>query len=517
MTPRTIAELLKAHGEREFLVTDGGSYSFAEIHDLALRFATLLRKNGVSQGDHVALLAGNSAAYIVAWFGAALAGNVTATLNNMLLADGMRYTIDQSESVVIVGDRAWIDENYHHLDDRQKDLPLIVIENEADFFAMLRENEPGEETMLPATSPLAILYTSGTTGLPKGVMNSQIAYWRSGSEAAKLMELTPDDRVMVVLPMFHVNPQMMGTMSCLCSGATMILRPKFSASAFFSDAERFGATAFTYVGTILSILVNRHRGEQRNHTMRLGFGGGAPREVWKAVEERFGILVFEAFGMTELGGWTSANSRTVRRFGSCGKVRGDIEIRVVDENDVEVPPGVQGEIVGRPIQPGAILSGYWNKPDKMVESCSNLWFHSGDRGEYDADGYLYYHGRIKELIRRGGEMVSPIEVESSLIQMEGISDCAIVGVPDPVMDEEIKAVVVPQDTVSTDRIIAYLAERFPRYMLPRYVEFVEQIPKTANEKVRRELLKSIEAPVIDLGARSSERRGSAATDRKAAS
>ncbi|WP_346915733.1 AMP-binding protein [uncultured Roseibium sp.] len=505
MTPRTISELLREHGDREFLVTDGGRYTFAEVHDLARRFSTLLREKGIQKGDHVAILAGNSAAYVVAWFGSALAGCVTATLNNMLLAEGMRYTIDQSESRILICDRAWIDTSHKHLDKRQKDLPLVAIESEAAFFDMLRTYAPGEETMLPITEPLAILYTSGTTGLPKGVMNSQATYYRSGAQAVRLLELTPDDNVMVVLPMFHVNPQMMGTMSCLVSGATMVLRPRFSASAFFEDAERFGATGCTFVGTILSILVNRHRGDQKNHKMRFCFGGGAPREVWKVVEDRFGIMVYEAYGMTELGGWTSCNSRTVRRFGSCGKVRDDIELIVVNEHDEPVPPGVNGEIIGRPRVPNAVLSGYWNKPDKMVESCSNLWFHSGDLGSYDEDGFLYYHGRIKELIRRGGENISPIEIESSLIQMDGIADCAIAGVPDPVMDEEIKAVVVRKDDISPEDIIAYLSERFPRYMLPRYLEFVDSIPKTANEKVRRELIKTIEPPVIDLGAKSIDR------------
>lgn len=516
MAPESISTLLARHGDREYLVTDGGRYTFAEVHDLARRCATLLRAHGAQKGDHVAILAGNSAAYVVAWFGAALAGCVAATLNNQLLADGMRYTIDQSEAKVLIGDRAWIDANFDALDARQKALPLVAIESETAFFDSLRALEPGEEDMLPMTAPLAILYTSGTTGLPKGVMNSQIAYWRSGAQAARLLELTPEDNVMVVLPMFHVNPQMMGTMSCLVAGATMVLRPRFSASAFFDDARRFDATGCTYVGTILSILVNRFRDAQTDHRMRFGFGGGAPREVWKAVEDRFGILVYEAFGMTELGGWTSCNSRTVRRFGSCGKVRDDIELIVVDEHDIPVPPGQHGEIVGRPRVPGAVLSGYWNKPDKMVESCANLWFHSGDRGSYDADGFLYYHGRIKELIRRGGENISPIEIESSLIQMEGVHDCAIVGVPDPVMDEEIKAVVVRRDPIEPADIIAFLSERFPRWMLPRYVEFADAIPKTANEKVRRELIKSLDAPVIDLGAKSADRGKAPSPERRTA-
>ncbi|WP_306154230.1 class I adenylate-forming enzyme family protein [Roseovarius sp. MMSF_3281] len=499
MNPSSISELLAQNGDREFLVTEEGSYTYAEIHELSRRFATLLRKHGVQQKDHIAILAGNHASFIVSWFGAALAGAIAATLNNQLLAEGLRYTISQSDSRLIVGDREWIESSYHDLNEEQKLLPLIKIESEASFFEMLLDYEPGEETMLPMTEPLAILYTSGTTGLPKGVMNSQIAYWRSGWQAAKLLELTPEDRLMVFLPMFHVNPQMMGTMSCMCAGATMLLRPKFSASKFFEDAERLGATGCTYVGTILSILVNRYKDEQKNHGIRFCFGAGAPTGVWRTVEERFGIQVLEVYGMTELGGWTSSNSRNESRFGSCGKVREDIELKVQDEDGVEVPVGVNGEIVGRPIEPYSILSGYWNKPDKMVESCNNLWFHSGDRGHFDEDGFLYYQGRIKELIRRGGEMFSPIELEASLIHMNGVLDCAFVGVPDPIMDEEIKAVVVANSEITPQMIVDFLKGQFPKYMMPRYIELVREIPKTANEKIQRERLKSVEFPVVDLG------------------
>jgi crotonobetaine/carnitine-CoA ligase len=498
MSGGLIPDLLARHGAATFLLTDDGTYSFAEIGDRARRFAGRLRAHGIAKGDHVALLAGNHAAYVVAWFGTAIAGAVLVALNNQLIADGLRYSIAQSASRLIVADREWIDRAGFHLAVEQRALPMIVIEDEAGFIAGLDADAPLEPEDVAPSDIATILYTSGTTGLPKGVMNSHAAYAATGAATARLLELDASDRLMVVLPMFHVNPQMFGIMGALDSGASVALRPRFSAGSFFEEARRYGATGCTYVGTILAILAQRHPGNVRDHGMRFCFGGGAPADIWRAVEERFGMRVHEAYGMTELGGWTSANGVALRRFGSAGRVRDDIEVRIVDGADREVAMGCKGEIVGRPRSPDVILAGYWNKPEIFVSATRNLWFHSGDLGAVDADGYLYFHGRLKELIRRGGEMVSPIEVETRLLGMPGVIDCAIVGVPDPIMDEEIKAVVVAQGEIAPPDVRIWLAGHFPAYMLPRYVEFVASIPKTETQKVQRNRLTSLVPPVIDL-------------------
>ncbi len=501
MSAFRLSEVLRAHADQPFLVTDGGTYTYGEIADLALHACSRLQALGVGKGDRVAILAGNSAAYVVAWFGISMCGAIAATLNNQLVSEGLRYTLTQSGSRAIVADTAWIEHGRSHLSEELRRLPVIAYDNEQDFFEELRRHPAGDEQPLRRADPSTILYTSGTTGLPKGVVNSYAAYFASGEAAVRRLGMTRDDRLLVYLPMFHVNPQMMGVMTTLAAGATMILRPRFSATTFFSDAKRFGATGCTFVGTILSILVNRYPTEQKDHAMRFCFGGGAPQSVWKAVEARFGITVHEGYGMTELGGFTSVNSREAHKFGSCGLPREDIELRVVDENDVEVPRGVKGELVARPRQPGVIISGYWNQPDKFVESCRNLWFHSGDLGSMDQDGFVYYHGRLKELIRRGGENVSPIEVETRLMSLDGVRDCAIVGVPDPIMEEEIKAVVVAERAIDPRAIADFLRAHFPSHMVPRYVEFVDRIPKTSSEKVQRNLLKDLGPSVVDLSVR----------------
>ena len=291
------------------------------------------------------------------------------------------------------------------------------------------------------------------------------------------LRITPQDRVLVFLPLFHVNPQMYGVMSVLTAGAALLLLPRFSASSFFDDAIRLRATGCTSWGTVLSILVARHEGERRDHGLRFFFGGGAPKAVWQAVEERFGIQVHEAYGMTEVGGWTTANTVDEHRFGSCGKTRPDLELRIVDADDLPVPPGQPGEIVVRPRDPDTILLGYYRKPEQMLESCRNLWFHSGDLGSLDEDGFMYYLGRKKELIRKSGEMISPVEIETVLRRMGAVADCAVVAVPDPVTGDEIKAVIVAQGDIDAVAVHTFLSDKLARFMLPRYIESSTPFPR----------------------------------------
>ena len=497
-----ITDLLRTHAlerpEAPFIVTAERTYSFGEIELASRRLATRLEALGVGCGDHVALLAGNGAAFLLAWFAISLRGAVAVTLNTQLIGDGLRYSIDQSDARVIVADREWVTSRAAQLDARQAALPHLVIDGDAGLLAALAELDPALPVEVPAHAPCTIMYTSGTTGLPKGVMNCHNAYVATGRATMRALRITSADRLMVFLPLFHVNPQMYAVMSALVSGAALILLPRFSAATFFDDAIRFGATGGTFVGTVLSILVTRHAGERRDHGLRFLFGGGAPNPVWREVEERFGIRVHEAYGMTEVGGWSCANTVDDFRFGSCGKPRTDLEVRVVDADDRPLAAGMPGEIVVRPRDPDTILMGYYRKPEQMLDACRNLWFHSGDLGSFDEDGFLFYHGRMKELIRRAGEMISPVEIETALRRMPAVADCAAVGVPDPVTGDEIKVVLVTEDDVTPAAVLAFLSERVARFMLPRYVEFVDAIPKTETEKIQRNKMLHLDARVHDL-------------------
>jgi carnitine-CoA ligase len=482
---------------RPFLVLEDRTYSFHEIYDAALRFTALLQSLGARPGQHVALIAQNSAAYIVAWFGINAAGCVAVTLNTQILGEGLRHSLSHSDASILVADAGWFQAKPEI--GALADLPRVALDSDADLMSRLRQYERAEPVVVSDSSACTLIYTSGTTGLPKGVINSHACYMAVGRETAAMVELDSDDRCMVVLPLFHANPQMYAVMSALVVGSALIIRPKFSASNFFEDARRFAATGFTFVGGVLAILATRHRTPDRDHALRFCLGGGAPLQVWQDVEERFGVKVHELYGMTEIGGWVTANRVVDRRVGSCGRTRGDMEVRIVDENDRELPPGEVGEIVVRPSQPEVILSGYYKQPDKMVEATRNLWFHTGDQGYFDADGYLYFRGRIKELIRRGGEMISPVEIEEVLRRLSGVLDCAAVGVDDPILEQEIKVVVVKaHPALSPAEITRHLAQHLPPFMQPRYVQFMERLPKTETEKVQRHKMAQLGAGVIDL-------------------
>ncbi|AVO44598.1 class I adenylate-forming enzyme family protein [Phreatobacter cathodiphilus] len=502
-----ITDLLARHAEehpdRTFVVTDGAEWSFGAVDAAARRFGAMLQARGVAPGDHVALIAGNSAGFLVAWFGINLAGAVAVTVNIQLVGDGLAYVVAQSEAKLIVADRAFLSGQGAVGQGAFHGIPLIELAADTDLMA----GSDGAElrpVRLPPLAPATMMYTSGTTGLPKGVVNSHAAYEAAGAEIVAALGFSPQDRCMVVLPLFHANPQMYAVMSALQVGYALVLREKFSATSFFADARRFRATCFTYVGTILSILVARHD-EDRDHALRFCTGGGAPEKVWREVEQRFGVKVRELYGMTEIGGFVSLNTEGATRIGSCGRLRPDMDVRIVDAEDEELPADAQGEIVVRPRKPGVILSGYWRQPDKMVEASRNLWFHTGDRGHIDADGYLHFHGRIKELIRRGGEMVSPVEVETVLRKMPGVADCAVVGIDDAVLGQEIKVLVVPDAApLAPADVLAFLDGRVPSFMIPRYVEFAASVPKTETEKVQRHKIAYVDARVHDMA--SAERR-----------
>jgi len=499
-----ITDLLVEHArsrpDAAFLRTDGGSYSFGQILPAVQRLAHRLQRHGVARGDHVALLAGNGVPYVVAMLAANWLGAVTVALNNELVADGLCYTLAQSDSRLLVADARWVRDKRHHLDEALKRLPMLVLPDEAELFASLQEEPEASCGRVAGSATCTILYTSGTTGLPKGVVNSHDCYLAVGKDTSDALQLTGEDRIMVFLPLFHTNPQMYALMSALTTGCSLILRERFSVTTFFDDARRFGATGFTFVGTVMSILVIRHPDPVTDHGLRFAIGGGTPVKVWEAAHARFGFRIHELYGMTEIGGWVSCNTLEHYRLGSCGRMRASMDVRIFDENDMEVPPDVPGEIVVRPLRPNVILSGYYRKPEALVECSRNFWFHTGDRGSIDAEGFLYFHGRAKELIRRGGEMISPVEIETHLRLMPGVADCAVVGVDDPVMGEEIKVVVVMETPVPPSTVVRHLTSLVPKYMLPRFVEFIDRIPKTETEKVQRNKLQYVRAGVHDLKA-----------------
>lgn len=489
---------MSTRGAATAVVSDDCALTWRELCDLSLRASTLWRGHGLGKGDRVALLCGNRPAFLVAWFGLANIGAITVSLNTGLVGEGLRYSITQSDARLVLVDQALYDAKRADIDGALSGCKLVVFDGEDDLFAQAGALAPDIPYDGCGSDPLTIIYTSGTTGLPKGVLNCHEAYLASGRWMSDFLKITADDRIMVFLPLFHTNPQMYAVMSALEVGCTLVLRPKFSVSSFFDDARRFGCTMFTYVGTVLAMLTSRIMEPDVDHKLTRCVGGGCPPEVWHAMQDRFGIVPHELYGMTEVGGWVTGNSAAHYRFGSCGRPRPDVEVEVFDDEDRPVPPGTSGEIVVRPKEPYTLLLGYWGNPEATWASSRNFWFHTGDAGMKDDDGFLYFLGRLKEIIRRGGENISPFELETALLAHPDIEDAAVVGVSDPIFGEEIKAVIVARQAFDPHDVRVFLDGRVPAFMLPRYVQFVSAIPKTETEKIQRRQLQDDTAGVVDL-------------------
>ena len=476
-----------------FVLFEDAVYSFGQMADIACRGAPWLAGQGVQPGDHVVVAVSNRPLFLFYWLALAARGAVAVPIAHDSFGDALRYTVQQSESRFVLTEAA---EHQRLLGElAASGTPVLSFESEEAFVAATRACEPVVPERPQPHTPIAILYTSGTTGQPKGAMIPAASYRAIGQKIVDAIGITPADRILTFLPLHHANPQMYAVMSALTVGCSIALAPRFSASRFLEQARRYQATGFTYVGTVLSILA-KEIAEDSPSSLKWCVGGGAPRAVWEEVAARLHVQVHELYGMTETGGMVTINTREQYRFGSVGAVRDDFDVVLVDDQDRIITSGV-GEIVVRPRQPFVMTTGYYNKPAETVGASANFWFHTGDLGRFDGEGFLFFEGRKKELIRRAGEMISPVTIELAALKHPAIADCAAVGVPDPILEEDIKLVVVQRSDVQPEEIVAFLREALPRHMVPRYVQFAGEIPKTPTQKVKRFALAKLPLPVHD--------------------
>jgi crotonobetaine/carnitine-CoA ligase len=478
--------------DKTYIVQSGRTLSYEEVTKQACQVAHRLVESGIKKGDHVALMLPNSPEYVILWFGLAMAGAVTVTPNTLLKGDSLAYILTQSDSKLLIMApefEAQVEEA------GVGSLPRITFSSEG--FSKWLGNASGSrpDVVVKGGDPFILTYTSGTTGMPKGVLNSHNAYIAGGSDLARYTQLTAEDRIYTFLPLYHANPQIYCILGSLSVNASVAIGERFSASRFWDEIRAYGATAFSYVGAVLPILLKQPEkiGEKVQPPLKC-FGGGAPKEVHERFTERFGVLIHELYGMSETGGWNTMNLPVHEKFGgNVGKVREGFDVRVFDGEDNELPAGTAGEIVIRPNKPFLMFNGYYKRHEETIRDFRNLWFHTGDMGMTDEDGYFYFLGRMKENIRRGGENISPLEIDKVILEHPAVSEVAAVGVSDEIMGEEIKVYIVtkPGESVSAEEIISICQQRLASFMVPRYVEFTSALPKTGSEKIQRGELKKL--------------------------
>jgi acyl-CoA synthetase (AMP-forming)/AMP-acid ligase II len=494
-----ILEALRKHvaarGECPFLLHQGRRVTYLEFDRLSNRFAHALARLGVVKGDRVTLALGNSADYVVAAFGSLKAGAVLHPVNPALGARELSYILGHAQPRVVVTDV----ENAAALLPPRLDLPpdstlagFGDIPGAADLHALMHDGGDGapQVTVRPEDSS-TLLYTSGTTGRPKGVLFTHGRTGTSGPQFIRALRLTSDDVILAVTPLFHGNAW--GAVVTALYGGNAVAFPKsFRASEFWPLVHEVNATVLYTLGTILAILLTREPSElERRNPLRviLGLGSASIREQ---IIERFGVSeVAECFGSTDAGVVTITPHGAPPRVGSCGPPVPGVKLRVVNDEGRDLAVREVGEIC---VHSPARMEAYFRDPEQTAQALREGWFFTGDLGYLDEDGWLYFVDRKRDVIRRGGENISSVLIEKTLREHPQVAEAAVLGIPDPVLGQEIKAFVVARGPVTADELRAFAAARLARFQVPRLWEFRDSLPKTPTQRIEKYKLRQEQGP-----------------------
>ncbi|NML44842.1 ATP-dependent acyl-CoA ligase [Ramlibacter sp. G-1-2-2] len=502
-----LRERAQQWGKKTFLtwMPDGSTLSYAQLDERTLRVGAGLAAAGLPRGAHVGVLMNNSPEQLLAILGPARSGFVSVPLNAAARGQLLGYFLDHADCAALIVDAdllpRFLEASAHA--PRVRHVFVVPSRGEEPAPAALTQPEgvtlhafdsllaapaavPGEP---PAFSDLAMLmFTSGTTGPSKAIMytHAHFIYW--GSDVAFHHEYTPDDIAYVFLPLFHGNALLGSTMGSLMAGAAIALAPRFSVSRFWAHVRASGATVFNGVGAVTNFLWKQPPSPaDRDHRVKrchLAPVPGFAREF----EERFGMTIMSAFGLTDYCLGAAYNTQSRRdKLGSCGLPRAGIDLRIVDENDFDVPPGTPGEIVMRNNNPWGASLGYYKQPEATAASRRNLWFHTGDRGLVDADGYVWYTDRIKDAIRRRGENISAFEVEEVIRVHPAVADVAVYPVRAETSEDEVAASITlrPGADFSYESLMEHCNRNLAYFMVPRYVQTLDDMPRTLSQKVEK--------------------------------
>src|SRR5690349_19054748 len=498
--PQNIPELLQqraaAAPDKTFLFSeaDGRQFTYGEFVSAVARAAGMLEVRGVRKGDVVSLLLPNSAEYIIAYFACWQLGALAGPVNGHLKAQEIEYVVTNSAAKLMLVNSEFVGKV------ESIDVPRVIFDDEKEvshgFNGQSTDNLNQEDDAI-------IIYTSGTTGKPNGCLLTHGNVIANARQISQWLGFTEHDRLLTIMPLFHMNAVSITTMSALYAGGSTVVSPKFSASRFWNIISDYQVTSFGSVATMLSMLLSTYPdgvpAGLKTDQLRFAMCGSAPvpAEVLRRFEEKFRCLVVEGYGLSESTCRSTFNPPDQRRRpGSCGLPIGN-EMRVVDEEDREVPDGELGEIV---LRGENILKGYYKNDAANAAAFRSDWFHTGDIGYRDADGFFYIVDRKSDMIIRGGENIYPREIDEVLYQHPDVAAAAVVGVPDNLYGEEVAAVVVlkPGAKTSAQEVIDYCKGRLADFKCPKTVHFMADIPKGPTGKLlKRELARIVSTDYTD--------------------
>jgi carnitine-CoA ligase len=506
----TIGNVLRrqimTYGEKVFLteLRTGRTFTYSQINRQANQIANGIGQLGVARGIHVALFMHNSEENLACFFALGKLGAVSVPINTASRGASLLYFLNQSDSQFVIVDAELLPRLMEVLDEAPGIKYVVIASSggtstntivtsssrQVAYLGRIVAASSNDEPDVPVVcSDLLLLsYTSGTTGLSKGCMVSHAAALSYGTGYIESHGYRDTDIFYVCLPLFHNNALLAATGSALLAGASVALAQRFSVSRFWDDVCQSGATITNFLGSISSFMWNQPASpNDRNNPLRLVSMAPTPKFA-RAFEQRFGLSVMNNYGLSDFGMATAYTADSPKeKLGSIGRARRGIQIRIVDEQDFEVADGVTGEIVLRAEEPWRAASGYYKMPEATVTAARNLWFHTGDRGYKDADGYFYFVDRKKDSIRRRGENISSFEVEQIIISHQDVAEAAVFPIRVEIDDEEVGATIVLKQgrSVTEAEIIEYCQKNMAYFMVPRFIQFRTTLPLTENGKVEK--------------------------------
>lgn len=507
-----LEESAKVTPQKEAVVCGSVRLTFKQISDMTNQIARGLLAAGIQPGDRVALSCPNLHFFPLAYFGIVKAGAVVVPLNILLSAQEIAYHLTDSEAKGYIcfegspelpfGPRGWqafqATLSCQHFWLIKSGANLVANAGAGDFGLLLKQPADPLDVVTQADDTVVVLYTSGTTGKPKGAELTHANIFFNVAQFARLSEAVSEDNQLVVLPLFHTFGQTVQMCGSLYNGNKMVLIPRFDPHAVVEAMISEKITVFCGVPTMYWALlhgveITEQQVQQIRENLRLCGSGGSslPMEIIKGFESKFQVPILEGYGLSETSPVAAFNLLShPRKPGSVGLPIWGVDIRVVDLHDNEVPRGEKGEII---IRGHNIMKGYLNRPEATADAIRHGWFHSGDIGIMDNEGYLFIVDRVKDMIIRGGYNVYPRELEETIIQHPAVSLVAVVGVPDDQYGEEVKAFVILNEgaEAGAEELKAWCKERMASYKYPRIIEIRDTLPMTATGKILKRELKDV--------------------------
>ncbi|MBW1852197.1 MAG: AMP-binding protein [Deltaproteobacteria bacterium] len=484
----------REHPEKIYTIAPepGLSLTYGQLRKDAVRFGKYMLKLGLKKGDKVSFMMGNGYQTTKIFLGTMYAGFVIAPLNLMFQSPQLAYVLDHSDTQIVFFTEDLKEKLEAAVSKINREIKLIKIDNDVEDIL------PGDEDFSSYTLPEVVeeddallLYTSGTTGVPKGVILCHKNMVAGGEYTTIAHELTSEDRALCSLPLYHINGEIVTAVTPLVSGSSVVMPHKFSTNNFWEYIAEYRCTWFSVVPTIISYLCSATNLEGTDLNLdQLRFGRSAssalPPSLHKEFEDKFNISIVETMGLTETAAPVFSNPMdpSKRKYGSPGPAVGN-EAKIIDADGKEVPRGTQGEIM---IRGDNVMKEYYKAPDITQKTLEpDGWFHTGDLGHMDQDGFVFVTGRIKELIIKGGENIAPKEIDEILYKHPAVLDAAAVGIPDKTYGEEIMACVTvkPGLSVTEEELLNHCLEHLGKFKTPKVIKIMDELPKGPSGKIQR--------------------------------